>query len=193
MKKTIIFSLAIIITVSLYSCANNVSDSSVEPASQGSVNAVSDSQTESAQGQSEATSLQKITIEVSPPEGWKPVEGSVLPVQYLKNTSSFMVKEENFTSDNLDSVVDEALGIYKKSFSDLTVQGDIENITVDGKEAKKLTFTCVISDMKMEYRYVYLFVDGKTYVITFGDSDDSFDSMVPDFDLILGNIKFISK
>jgi hypothetical protein len=193
MKKTIFFSLAIIMAVSLCSCADNVSDSSAEPVLQASGNAISDSQTESASGQSEATSLKKITIKVSPPEGWKPVEGSVLPVQYLKNTSSFMVKEENFTGDNLDSVVDEALGIYKKSFSDLTVQGDIDNITVDGKEAKKLTFTCVISDMKMEFRYVYLFVDGKTYVITFGDSDDSFDSMVADYDLILGNIKFVSK
>jgi hypothetical protein len=134
MKKTIILSLAIIMAISLCACANNAADSSAEPSSQGSDNAKSDSQTDTMNsGQTEAASLQKITIKVSPPEGWKPVEGSVLLVQYLKNTSSFMVKEENFTSDSLDSIVDEALEFYEKSFNDLKVQGDIENITVDGK------------------------------------------------------------
>jgi hypothetical protein len=118
------------------------------------------------------------------------VTGSVLAVQYMKNTASFMVKEENFSGSTPDAVVDEALEIYKKSFMNLTVQGSDESVTIDGKEGKKLTFTCEVSKIKMKFLYVYVPVEGKTQVITFGDQADSFDSLSADYETILKNIKF---
>ena len=35
----------------------------------------------------------EVQITVTVPDGWEVVEGSVLPVQYMKNTASFMIKE----------------------------------------------------------------------------------------------------
>lgn len=131
-----------------------------------------------------------VAIEITPPDGWKPVEGSVLPVQYMKGTASFMVKAEPFSSATLDDVVNEALGMYKKSFQNLSVQGEVEPLTVDEKDARKLTFTCTVSKMNMKYLYVYLFAADKTYVITFGDQESTFDTLAADCETILSNIKF---
>ena len=129
-------------------------------------------------------------IEVTPPEGWKPVEGSVLPVQYVKNTASLMVKQEQFKSDTLDSVIGETLEVFGETFDNLEIQGAVEDIIIDGYDSKKLTFTYVMSNMNMKMQYTYLFVGGKPYVIVFGDLVDSFDSLADDFSTILNNIKF---
>jgi len=191
MKKCIIWISIFMIVVSLCACGQK--ESSVPPkASNSSSSAITKStdQTDSSPAKSENGQERKINIEISPPQGWKLNEDSVLPVHYMKNTASFLVKEENFTSSTLDGVVDEALKIYGKTFDNLAVQGDVETITVDGKEAKKLTFTCTVSKMNMKYLYVYLFAEGKTYVITFGDFADSFDSLSADYTTILNDIKF---
>ncbi|MGE4273713.1 MAG: hypothetical protein AB7E31_12710 [Desulfitobacterium sp.] len=191
MKRLIMLFILLILAVSLCACSQK--ESSTPPnasESSSSVAMKSDGQKDTSPVQSENEQERKISIEISPPDGWKLMEGSVLPVHYMKNTASFMVKEEPFTSGTLDGVVDEALEIYKKTFDNLAVQGEVETITIDGKEAKKLTFTCVVSKMNMKYLYVYLFAEGKTYVITFGDLADSFDSLSADYTAILSNIEF---
>ncbi|MEL1136553.1 hypothetical protein AAC978_15380 [Desulfitobacterium sp. THU1] len=191
MKRFIMLFILLILAVSLCACSQK--ESSTPPnasESSSSVAMKSDGQKDTPSAQSENEQERKMSIEISPPDGWKLMEGSVLPVHHMKNTASFMVKEEPFTSGTLDGVVDEALEIYKKSFDNLAVQGEVETITIDGKEAKKLTFTCVVSKMNMKYLYVYLFAEGKTYVITFGDLADSFDSLSADYTAILSNIEF---
>jgi hypothetical protein len=134
-----------------------------------------------------------VSIEIAPPDGWTQMQGSVLPVHYMKGTASFMAKAEPFSSTNLDDVVKEALGMYQKSFENLKVQGEIEAFTVDEKDARRLTFTCTVSKMNMKYLYVYLFAGDKTYVITFGDLESTFDTLSSDYETILNNIKFIVK
>ena len=177
MKKYLMLSLILILAISLFSCTQKESSES----------------SQTSEPVAETTDQdEEVTIEVSPPEGWELNKDSVLPVHYMKNTASFMTKVEPFTSDTLDGVVDEALGIYKDTFDNLAVQGDVETITVDGKEAKKLLFTCTVSGADMKYLYVYLFVEGDVYVITFGDLADSFDSLSDDYTTILKDIKFKS-
>lgn len=196
MKYRIILIPAIIISVSLCGCANNKNNTPATTAglvSQSPGIAESTSKDNSGSAQTEKGQLQEITIEVTPPEGWTAVEGSVLPVQYMKNTASFMVKEEKYTSTTLDAVVDESLKILQKAFDNFAVKGDTESITVDGKDAKKSTFTCEVSKLNMKFQYTYLFAGGKTYVITFGDMAESFDTLSTDYDSILNNIKFKAK
>lgn len=193
MKKYISLFIVIIMAVSLCACGKK--ESSTSQKTYDSTSAVSSSSElanplESTSVQTTEGQEQKITIEVSPPDGWQPVAGSVLSVQYMKNTVSFMVKEEKFTSSTLDEVVDAALEIYGNTFDNLKVLGDVESITIDNKDARKLTFNCVISKMNMKYIYVYLFVEGKIYVITFGGLEDSFDSLSSDYEAILNNMKF---
>ncbi len=129
-------------------------------------------------------------ISVTVPDGWEPVEGSVLSVQYMKNTASFMAKKENFSSKDLDEVVKEAKTIFEKIFDGVEYIGNVETIQVDGKDARKFIFTCEISGLKMEYLYAYTLVDNQIYAITFGDLTTTFDNLSSDYNTILGNIKF---
>jgi hypothetical protein len=129
-------------------------------------------------------------INIVPPSGWKPVEGSVLQVQYMKNTASFMVKSEPFTQKNIDDVAAEAQKIFTNTFSKVNFAGKAEAITVDGKDARKIVFTCEVSGMQMKYEYVYVFVGKEVYAITFGDLAASFDSLSADYEQILKDISF---
>lgn len=131
-----------------------------------------------------------VTVEIVPPEGWTPVEGSVLDVQYLKGTASFMVKPEPFAGATLDEVVKEAAAIYQKSFGSYAAEGEAKPLTVDGKDARKLTFTCTVSNIQMKFTYVYLFAGDQTYVITFGDQEGAFDALSADIGTILNDIRF---
>ncbi len=128
-------------------------------------------------------------ISVQMPEGWNKVEGSSVLIQYQKITQSFLVKEENFAATTLDGVVEEALGIYKESFGDVVVTQGPEAITLDGVDARKLTFTCEVSSMDMKYMYVYVFIGERLYTLTFADLANSFDSLLTEYEAILGSVK----
>ncbi len=131
-----------------------------------------------------------VTVDVTPPTGWTPVEGSVLPVQYMKVTASFMVKEEPLVGTTIDDAVNQALDIYKQAFDGFKVLGQVESLKVDEKDARKAIFTCNLSGIAMKYYCIYLFVADKTYVITFADLESSFDSLATDYETILNTIHF---
>lgn len=188
---TLILIFILIMAVSLCACGQN------EPSDAAGASDTAASAAEDSGSGTDADSQEKqegaVDIEITPPEGWTPVEGSVLPVQYMKGTASFMVKEEPFSAETLDDVVDEALGIYQDSFDNVTVLGEAEPFTVDEKDARKLTFTCTISNLNMKFLYVYLFAADRTYVITFGDQESTFDTLSADYEAILSNIRFITQ
>lgn len=133
----------------------------------------------------------KLKVSVTLPDGWKAVEGSSIEYHYMKNTASFMVKEETlYRGDTLDKVADEAIEIFKKSFNNLELVGNREQIKVGGFDAVKLSFTCEVSKINMKYTYVYLFLNNKVCAITFGDKVDTFDSLSQDYTYILDHISF---
>ena len=138
----------------------------------------------------ESAASEAAQITVTLPEGWARVEGSVLEHQYMKGTASFMLKPENYTGETLDDVVAEALEILGGAFGQLETEGDPETITVDGRDARKVTFTCTVSGLEMKYTYVFVFVGDETYVFTFGDFAGTFDSLTADYDQILSGTKF---
>ena len=43
----------------------------------------------------------------------------------------------------------------------------------------------------MKFLYVYLFAADKTYVITFGDMESTFDVLSSDYEAILSSIRFV--
>lgn len=126
---------------------------------------------------------------IAPPAGWEPVSGSAIPNHYVKKGATFIVKQENFQSKNLDDVVKEAQAAYIKAFTDVKFEGEPETLTVDGKEARKIRFTCKVSGLQMKYEYVYLMAGG-VKVITFGAASDTFDELAADFGQILKDIRF---
>ena len=197
MKKYLSLFFFFFLDVSLCACGQKGSelqpDTSGTPGASAPISETENSSNEAAGTASQDKQEGAVTIEITPPDGWKPVEGSVLPVQYMKGTASFMVKAEPFGSATLDDVVNEALGMYQKSFDNLKVQGEAEPLTVDEKDARKLIFTCTVSKMNMKFLYVYLFAADKTYVITFGDLESTFDTLASDYETILSNIKFKAK
>lgn len=194
MKKFLTLILTFMIAASLCACGQKGSGPSPEASGQSTSAPNTEAGGSGSETGEDAASQQKqagtVTVEILPPEGWTKNEASVLPVHYMKGTASFMVKAEPFSGTTLDDVVKEALEIYKKSFDNVSVQGEVEALTVDEKDARSLTFTCSVSNINMKYLYVYLFAADKTYVITFGDSAESFDSLSSDYEAILSNIKF---
>lgn len=181
MNKLIAIGLSLILLVAFSACGTQKSSSE---------NKKNTNEVQNPGNTSDKKTQGEVKVVITPPAGWNPVQGSVLPVQYLKNTASFMAKKENFTGKNIGDVVKEAKEIYSRSFKDVKYVGEVENITIDGKEAGKIIFTCNISNMQMKYEYVYLFVDEKVYVITFGDLEKTFDSLSADYEKILNDIKF---
>ncbi|HNW05023.1 MAG TPA: hypothetical protein PKI76_06530 [Oscillospiraceae bacterium] len=198
MKRNLVFLCALTLALSLCACGPKAPASAqAEPGATVSEGQIADdaSVLPEAEPSDADTDLQEkqegtVTIEIAPPEGWTKNEGSVLPVHYMKNTASFMVKDEPFSGATLDEVVGEALGIYQNAFENLTVIGEAEPFTVDEKDARKLTFTCTVGGMQMKYLYVYLFAADQTYVITFGDLAESFDGLAADYETILSDIRF---
>lgn len=132
-----------------------------------------------------------VTVTADMPDGWEPVEGSVAELQYMKNTSSFIVtKERYFKSTNLDLVASEAMGIFSNSFDNVVYGGNPEVLTVGGQAAKQIVFTCDVSNMSFKYQIVYVSVGGNVFSILFADLADSFDDMQSDYDAILAGIQF---
>jgi predicted small lipoprotein YifL len=190
MKRYLTLILILIMAVSLCACGQNESPDAAGSAASAAEDSAGGTDADTvAQDKQEGA----VEIEITPPEGWTPVEGSVIPVQYMKGTASFMVKEEPFSGTTLDDVVDEALIIYQDSFDNVKIQGEAEPFTVDEKDARKLTFTCTVGNFNMKFLYVYLFAADKTYVITFGDQESTFDTMTADYETILSDIRFITQ
>lgn len=181
MKKILIILLSGIIIFNLAAC------SSADSSSKGT-----DEKEKSTQstGQDKAPK-EEVSIEIDPPSGWEPVVGSVLQVQYMKGTASFMVKKEGlFSGKTADDVVLEAKEIFSKTFKDVSYEGEKKAVTINGKDARQIKFTCTVGKIKMKYEYVYLLVGGSVYAITFGDLADNFDSLSKDYEQILKEIKF---
>lgn len=185
MKKLMILCLCCILMVALSACNSQKTTVQDQKAkSQGQSG-------QSAQTTPPATAKTAETkILITPPTGWQPVTGSVLPVQYMKNTASFMVKKENFSGKTLEDVVQEAKGYFEKSFEDVKYIGQSEKISIGGIDAQKIMFTCKVSGMQMKYEYVYLFVGDKVYAITLGDMANTFESLSADYEKILKDIRF---
>lgn len=173
MRRLLILGLGVLIMLTLCSCT--------KPSAQ---------ETPAVSTQQPDVQQKNVEIAIDPPDGWEPVDGSVLPVQYLKSTVSFMVKEEKFQGKTLDDVIIEAQEAFENAFEDVKYEGDATTVTIDGKDARQMLFTCTISGMKMKYEYVYLFAGGKVYAITFGGPADTFATLSADYAQILKDIRF---
>ncbi len=180
MKKYIVLFVILVMTITQCACETD-NNKNVDKTSDKIVDKIPD-KTESKSGE--------VSITTSMPDGWEKNEESVLAVQYSKGTASFMVTDEPFSSKTLDEVVNDAADIFGNTFDNFTKVGEIESLTIDGKDAKKLTFTCTISSLNMKFMYVYLFAADKVYAITFGDMESSFDTLTEDYNSILSSIRF---
>lgn len=184
MKKIMMITLCLLLMISLSACSSQKTTKNQPASGEGKASSTVPTESTAAANKAEAK------INIVPPSGWKAVEGSVLPVQYMKNTASFMVKHENFSQKTINEVVMEAKRIFSDTFDKVKFEGEPETITVDGKDARKIIFSCEVSGMQMKYEYVYLFVGEKVYAITFGDLAASFDSLSADYEQILKDISF---
>lgn len=185
MKKLLALILGLALMLSLSACAPKVSPDPVDVG--GPDASITDPTTVDPATQNPGT---KGTITAQPPAGWEPVAGSVLPLQYMKNTSSFMAKIEGFNGKTLDDVVAQAKQAFSDAFDEVTYIGNVESVTVDGKPGAKFVFTCKIAGMVMKYEYVYVIVGGKTWAITFADFSETFGALQGDYDAILQTVKF---
>lgn len=132
-------------------------------------------------------------VEVDVPEGWEAVEGSVLDIQYLKNTASFMIKTESFSTTDLSEVANQAISIFQGAFDNVSLVEEVSDVKIAGYDAKEFTFTAQVSSLSMKYRYIYTIVDGQVYAITFADMESTFDDLNDDFQSIINSIRFVEE
>lgn len=136
---------------------------------------------------------EKITV-VTLPDGWTKVEGAALEHQYGKGTASFMIKNEYvLNGKGLDEAVLEAKEQIGKYFDNADFS-DIETIRVGGQEARSITYTYTVKaagmNMSMKMQGVYVMLNSKCYLISFGDMESSFDALAADFEQLLNGIQF---
>jgi len=134
------------------------------------------------------------SVNVSLPEGWSKVEGSVLRHQYLKNGASFMVKEEtSLNGKPLNDAVEEAKRQISSYFKEYKLIEDVA-IKVDGREARSITYDYTAAaggmTLKMRMRTVYLMVGGKCQTLSFGATASQFGNLTADMDKIVRGIRF---
>jgi len=139
---------------------------------------------------SRSSSSQETKITVSMPDGWEKNESSVLEHQYMKGTSSFMLKSEPFEGTDLYDIVDQAKEIYSNTFDNVTYIGSTKDIEINENPAKTIVFTADIAGLEMKYMYAYTIINGEVYVATFGDLASTFDSLQSDYDAILASIEY---
>jgi predicted small lipoprotein YifL len=191
MKKILVSVLSLVLILSLSACGKKTPVETTPTNNSAQTTNNTQPQAPTTQDTSSNTDKKEVTIEIEPPTGWTPVEGSVLPVQYMKETTSFMVKSEPYQSKDLDGVVEEAKSIFEGVFDEVKFIGDVESLEIDGRDAKKMVFSCTVMSLDMKYEYYFLFVKGKVYVITFGGLSTSLDSLSEDFAQIIKDIRFI--
>lgn len=202
MKKIAILCLGLAVVFSVTACQTNKPNTTVSSSSSAASSETTEATTkeettaatvEETEAETTATTAAPVDVTVTAdmPDGWEPVEGSVAVLQYMKNTSSFIVtKERYFKSTKLDEIVSEAKGVFSKSFDNVVYEGDPETLTVAGQDARQIVFTCDISDMAFKYRIVYISVGGNVFSFLFADLTESFDGMKDDYDAILAGIQF---
>lgn len=209
-KKLLILFLSLVLAVSTSACAKNTTTSvtaedtdnttaaadtekteKTEKTEESVITTTTDESAAAATTTAAATVPTEVVVSITPPDGWEPVEGSVLPVQYMKGTASFMVVHElYFSSTNLDTVVEEAKGMFSGQFDNVEYIGDPTTITVDGFEARNFIWTCDMSSIAFKYNYTYVKVGESIYSIVLADFTETYDSLSADFDQILTDIKF---
>ncbi len=196
LKKIVLLVLCIAMTLSLCSC-NSQKDTAATTKSAENTTAAAAAEATAEASAAQATTAANspadsdIVISITPPDGWTPVEGTVLAAQYMKNTASFMVTHEvYFSSTDLDEIVTQAKGMFTDSFDKVEFAGDTETLTVDGNDARRFIFTCEVSGMAMKYQYIYVLVGDNVYSLLFGDLAATYDDISADSEQIIADIKF---
>ena len=141
----------------------------------------------SGEGSSESAGA---NVSVTLPEGWEPVDNSPHLAEYTNGTASFIVWKESLDASNPDELVQQAKSAFKGSFRNIEYIGEAESITVGGKDARKLVFTCEGGNTKVKYEYVFFILGKDPYSIHFVDTSDRFDKLAGDFEQILKSISF---
>ena len=138
--------------------------------------------------------VKTVMITVALPNGWEPVQGSVLEHQYLKNGASFMIKEEkSLNGKTLSESAKTAKQQINKYFDGSKFAED-ELLKVDGYDALSIIYSYEVkagnSLLKMKMQTIYVMVEGTCQTISFGSLENSFDSLSADISKILDGIKF---
>jgi hypothetical protein len=144
--------------------------------------------------QTSEAAARTVKITVVLPDGWEPVQGSVLEHQYMKNGASFMIKEEkDLNGESLSEAVVTGRQQIEKYFKGSKFAGN-EALKVDGHDAVSLIFSYGVnagnSVLNMKMKTVYVMVEGTCQTISFGSLEDSFDSLSADISKIIDGIKF---
>ena len=189
MKKINLFNVFFIAALSAFiSCSgsNSKNKSSARLSNETSVSADN--------AVSEQPQTDELKITVSLPEGWEKVGNSVLEHQYMKGSSSFMIKHETvLDGKSLNDAVTEAKAQIGKYFEGAEFS-ETKDLKIDGNDAKSFVFTYGVKAAGMTFRMkmlsTYTMINGKCQTISIGGQESDYSSLVSDISILLKGIKF---
>lgn len=121
---------------------------------------------------------------VTPPKGWKPADsGGAHLVDYSNGTAHFWVEKKSIGASNPDEMAQAMKSAYERSsvFRNIEFIGEMESITLGGKDARKLVFNYEAiepsSVKKMKREDIFLILGEDFYKIVFEDTSDHFDKL----------------
>ncbi|MFT3951794.1 MAG: hypothetical protein QM689_07635 [Oscillospiraceae bacterium] len=205
MKRTIAVIAALVVVLSFSACGKDDTSSKATDGAKtaAATNAVTTAATTDADSSAAATTTAVTTagipagsITVTFPDDWIDMEPTASVCQYMKGTGSCFVNKYTLAGGSLDAIGATAVEQMTAATENFARTADDEHVTICGRDAIKLSFTCNAAGMDMQYVYYYTYVDpantqsGDVYQITFGDLKDSFSEIEPDIDGIINSITF---
>ena len=189
MKKINLFNVFFIAALSTF-----ISCSGSNPKNKNSATLSNETSVPADNARSEQPQKGELKITVSLPEGWEKVENSVLEHQYIKGSSSFMIKHETvLDGKSLNDAIAEAKSQIGKYFEGAEFS-ETENLKIDDIDAKSIVFTYDVKaagmTFKMKMLSTYLMVNGKCQTISIGGQESNYNSLSSDISFLLKGIRF---
>jgi len=127
---------------------------------------------------------------IKAPEGWKKQVGSSAPEHYIKNGVSLMLTIDTAPAEA--KTPDAYVEFVKKQYAGILKNMKFDparKVTINGVEARELTYTGETSGMKMKYDVVYVMKQTKVYTLTAGGLASMLDPLKAEYQAFFNSFK----
>jgi len=127
---------------------------------------------------------------IKAPDGWKKRTTSSAPEHYMKNGVTLMLTIDSAPAEA--STPDAYVEFVKKQYAGILKNmkfDPVKKLTINGVEARELTYSGETYGMKMKYDVVYVMKQTKVYTMTAGGMGDTFDSMRAEYRSFFNSLK----
>ncbi len=139
---------------------------------------------------SDSAHVSENRINVTAPDGWEENSSPTFIARYTKGDAFFLVAEETFFSSNdLDTVAEEATTTLLAVFENAALDGDVEDISIDGYDGRRFILTSTINGVPTTSSYTYIVLGDRVFSLVFSQTSDLWPSFTDDEETFLSGIR----